>query len=200
MPDAELANSTASAKDTQMEHQFPATASQKDGRFSIRSISLLRKRKTFTSATMIASAMGALSLVSLAGASPAQADYRICNKTATPVEVAVGYVSPGGGFVTEGWWEIRGGGGCELLVLDTETSDRHHYFFYAEQVGGGSVWEGDSKLCTTQQAFKIAGHQSGNNWCGDRGYDRRFFVHVESASGNMTTNLTDGSSQIIDEG
>ena len=93
-----------------------------------------------------------------------------------------------------------GGGGCELLVLDSETSDRHNYFFYAKEIGGDSIWEGDSRLCTSRRAFKIVGHQSGNNWCDDRGYDRRFFVHAESPSGNLTTNLTDGNSQIIDEG
>jgi uncharacterized membrane protein len=138
-------------------------------------------------------ALAVLALGLFTWSDPARADYTICNRTSGDVLVAVGYVNPGGGFVSEGWWTLRAGGHCEALVLDHETTDRHNYFFYAKEVGGGSVWEGGTRLCTTSRAFKIVGHQTGGNWCADNGFDDRYFNHVESGSGNHTTNLTGGS-------
>src|SRR5437879_4942628 len=77
---------------------------------------------------------------------PAKADFTICNKTAESVTVAVAYVNPRGGFISEGWWKVGACGGCKLVVLSTETSDPHNVFYHAH--GGGNVWEGESRFCT----------------------------------------------------
>jgi uncharacterized membrane protein len=151
-------------------------------------------------ATVVAAAIGAMGLAAVGWAGPANADYTVCNKTTRDVRVAVGYVSPIEGFVSKGWYDLRAGGDCRLMVADGATSDPHNYFFFAKDIGGDGRWEGDVALCTTRKAFLIEGFQTARNWCADHGYDRRFFRHVESPSGNMTTNLTDGHSQIIDEG
>jgi uncharacterized membrane protein len=121
----------------------------------------------------------------LSGASPpAKADFTICNRTAEKMTVAAAYVNPSGGFISEGWWTLAPCGGCEVVVLSSETSDPHNVFFQAH--GGGLVWEGTSRFCTTRKAFKIVGNQN----CAARGLDTTAFRHVTSSSGNHTTNLT----------
>src|SRR4029078_4601323 len=47
---------------------------------------------------------------SLEGAS----GFGLCNKTASRVGVAIGY-KDGGGWTTEGWWNVKGGSGETLL-------------------------------------------------------------------------------------
>jgi uncharacterized membrane protein len=120
----------------------------------------------------------------------ATAGLTVCNATADPVSVAVSYVSPRGGFVSEGWWKLNACRGCQELVLDSDTSDRHNYFIYAKEVGGSSVWEGNSPRCTTSKRFKISGPQTANGWCTSRGYAVHMFKHVPSRSGNHKETLT----------
>jgi uncharacterized membrane protein len=115
---------------------------------------------------------------------PVKADLKICNRTADPVTVAVGYVNPGGGFISEGWWTIGQCGGCQTVVLSRETSDPHNYWYYAQG------WEGEFQLCTTTNSFKI--RNRGNIDCEERRLRARGFNHVTSGSGNVTQNLTGG--------
>jgi uncharacterized membrane protein len=119
----------------------------------------------------------------------AKADFTICNRTPDRVTVASAWVSPSGGFTSEGWWKLRACGGCETVVLRRETSDPHNYFFYAH--GGGKEWRGDSSFCTTQGAFKIG--DAKRCLFGRRG-QMKGFIHVTSRSGNHTRNLTGRSS------
>jgi uncharacterized membrane protein len=119
---------------------------------------------------------------------PVKADFKVCNNTADKVTVAAAWVNPRGGFISQGWWGIRACGGCETVVLSSETSDPRNYFFHAH--GGGLRWEGDSRFCTTRKAFKIIGNQN----CAARGFDVNGFQHVTSRSGNLTQTLTGRSS------
>lgn len=130
-----------------------------------------------------------LAIACCAFAPAARADLTVCNRTPEQVTVAAAWVSPTGGFTSEGWWKLRACGGCERVVLRSETSDPHNYFFYAH--GGGREWRGDSSFCTTPGAFKIGDAKR----CvfGRRGQMKNF-VHVTSSSGNHTHSLTGRSS------
>jgi uncharacterized membrane protein len=130
-----------------------------------------------------ASAVTAL-LISPMIALPVAADFKVCNRTADPVTVAAAWVNPRGGFISEGWWKIRACGGCETVVLSSETSDPHNYFFHGH--GGGLRWEGRDRFCTTARRFKIVGHQN----CAGRGFNVTGFRHVTSTSGNVTQTLS----------
>ena len=126
-------------------------------------------------------------------AAPAEAEFWVCNKTAGSVRVAAGWVDPGGGFTTQGWWTLRACGGCELLVLDDETADPYSYWYIAREVDGDGEWSGDSRRCTARSPFKITGNQQASDWCTDRGYTERYFKHVEGSGGDVTRNLTGGT-------
>ena len=80
------------------------------------------------------------------------------------------------------------------MVGDGEADDPHHYWYYARDLDDGGAWQGNSDFCTSPDRFTIVGKN-----CSDRGYDWTGFKHVESSSGNHTTNLTSGrSGQRID--
>lgn len=133
--------------------------------------------------------MIALALIFCAFVTPAQADFTVCNRTPDQVTVASAWVSPRGGFTSEGWWKLRACGGCERVVLSSETSDPHNYFFYAH--GAGREWRGGSAFCTTRGAFKIG--DAKRCLLGRRGQMKNF-VRVTSRSGNHTHSLTGRSS------
>jgi len=152
-------------------------------------------------AIIVAAGASLFTLGSLVWPSTAVADYEVCNKTDTDVYVAYGFINPaGGGWATKGWRRVDANGECELLVKSGWTSDPHHYWAYAEEVGGGRVWSGESPFCTTNNSFGIVGPQNADNWCANRGYQTRYFFHVEAPDGNWRTNLTtsDGGQPIDD--
>jgi len=114
---------------------------------------------------------------------PAKADLTVCNRTADPLTVAVAYVNPSGGFISEGWWTLPACGGCKFVLSSSETTDPHNVFVHAH--GGGLRWEGTSHFCTAKKAFTIVGNRN----CEARGFKETSFMHVTSESGSHTTNL-----------
>jgi len=121
-----------------------------------------------------------LALPLLGLSAPAMAEFNVCNKMDHKVTVAVGYIGFDG-YISEGWWTIHPGG-CKTLVLDEETTDPYNYFMYAKG------FEGETPLCTTSEPFTIVGRN-----CDGRGYNTRYFRHIESSTTSHTTNLRDGS-------
>jgi uncharacterized membrane protein len=128
---------------------------------------------------------------------PSQAGFKVCNKTKETVDVAVAYVNPAGGFISEGWFTFRPCEPCGQLVNSGDTSDPHNYFFYAKSRQGSS-WTGDSFFCTRSgSAFKFKNAQQ----CIGGG-EKKGFKHVASPSGNHSHSLTSASSScgvIIDD-
>ena len=119
---------------------------------------------------------------------PAQAGFKVCNKTKETVDVAVAYVNRAGGFISEGWFTFKPCEPCGQLVNTGDTSDPHNYFFYAKG-RQGVTWSGDSFFCTRPgSAFKFKDAQhcvSG---------EKKGFKHVTSSTGNHDHNLTSDSS------
>jgi uncharacterized membrane protein len=113
-----------------------------------------------------------LATVTTLTATPAAADFRICNVTKSRVGIAVGY-KDGDGWATEGWWNITAGN-CET-VLRGKLAARF-YYIYAVDYDRGGEWSGQAFMCTRDKEFTIRG--TGD--CLARGYDRTGFFEVDT--------------------
>lgn len=107
-------------------------------------------------------------------ATPAFADLRVCNRTANPVSVALGYKAERG-WQSEGWW-IAPPSQC-ATVFQGALNARFFYIFAADDIGGGA-WGGSVYMCTRDETFTIFGVED----CLARGYERTGFFEVDTQS------------------
>jgi uncharacterized membrane protein len=115
--------------------------------------------------------MGLATMTTLA-ATPAAADFRICNVTKSRIGIAVGY-KDGDGWATEGWWNVTAGN-CETLLRGKLAA--RFYYIYAVDYDRGGEWSGQAFMCTRDKEFTIRG--TGD--CLARGYDRTGFFEVDT--------------------
>jgi uncharacterized membrane protein len=136
-------------------------------------------------------ALGAGLLVMLAtaaSASPAAADFRLCNNTASRVGVAVGY-KDGEGWTTEGWWNLPSRT-CETVLKGNLVA--RYYYVYAIDYDHGGEWMGQAFMCTRDKEFTIRGISD----CLARGFDRTGFFEVDTGEQRAwTVQLTESSEQ-----
>lgn len=120
--------------------------------------------------------------------SAAEADLRLCNRTASLVGVAIGYKGEQD-WTTEGWWNIRPNS-CETLLAGPLSS--RYYYVYAVDYDQGGEWTGIGYMCTRDKKFTI----EGVNDCVARGYQRTGFFEVDTAEQrSWTVQLMEPSSQ-----
>jgi uncharacterized membrane protein len=126
--------------------------------------------------------LGAASL----GASPARADLRLCNNSATRVSVSIAYTD-GQTWVSEGWWNLKSSA-CETLLRGSLAAE--FYYVYAMDERGGE-WKGKAFMCTRDREFRIEGRDN----CLVRGFDRTGFFEVDTGKDakNWTVQLTESS-------
>jgi uncharacterized membrane protein len=105
-------------------------------------------------------------------ATPAAADFRICNLTKSRVGIALGY-KDGEGWATEGWWNLAAGN-CETLLRGNLAA--RFYYIYAVDYDRGGEWSGQAFMCTRDKEFTIRG--TGD--CLARGYERTGFFEVDT--------------------
>jgi uncharacterized membrane protein len=98
--------------------------------------------------------------------------FRLCNKTASRVGVAVGY-KDGADWTTEGWWNLASDA-CETLLPGSLISQ--YYYIYAVDYDRGGVWSGKATMCTRDKMFTIHGLAD----CVARGYERSGFFEVDT--------------------
>jgi len=123
-------------------------------------------------------------LLALAGAAPARADLRVCNKTRVLVNLAVG-VGSGDDFATEGWWTVTPGS-CATPIRGALT-DRFVYL-YAIDIDAVDVLAGKVSMCVETGKFRIVG--IGDCW--RRGLQSVNFAEVDTSDAtDWTTFLTD---------
>lgn len=121
---------------------------------------------------------------STVAATPARADFRVCNATQSLVGVAIGYRASTG-WVTEGWWHIEGST-CKTLIEGALSS--RYYYLYAEDAERGGRWDGPVNMCVAEREFKIAG--AGD--CFARGFQRAGFQEYDTREQtNWMVQLTD---------
>jgi uncharacterized membrane protein len=119
-------------------------------------------------------------------ASPAAADFRICNFTKSRVGIALGYKDTDG-WATEGWWNLVAGN-CETLLRGTLAA--RFYYIYAVDYDRGGEWSGQAFMCTRDKEFTIRG--TGD--CLARGCDRTGFFEVDTGEQQTwTVQLTEAS-------
>ena len=126
----------------------------------------------------------ALPLIAVASATEARADFRVCNATQNLVGVAIGYRAKAG-WVTEGWWHIKGST-CKTLIEGPLSS--RYYYLYAEDAERGGRWDGPVNMCVAEKEFKI----SGVNDCFARGFQRAGFQEYDTGEqASWMVQLTD---------
>ena len=123
-------------------------------------------------------------LLAMACASPAYADFRVCNATQNLVGVGIGYRAKAG-WITEGWWHIEGSS-CKTLIEGPLSS--RFYYLYAEDAERGGRWDGPINMCVAEKEFKIAGV----NDCVARGFQRAGFQEYDTGEqASWMVQLTD---------
>jgi uncharacterized membrane protein len=121
-------------------------------------------------------------------ASPALADFRLCNNTGSRVGVALGY-KDAEGWTTEGWWNISARS-CETLLRGALVA--RYYYIYAVDYDRGGEWSGHAYMCSREKEFTIRGTEN----CLARGYDRTGFFEVDtSEQRSWTVQLTETAEQ-----
>jgi uncharacterized membrane protein len=103
---------------------------------------------------------------------PALADLKLCNTTPNRIGVALGYRDAGGGWTTEGWWNLPAQA-CETLYKGALTS--RYWYVHAVDYDGGGEWAGQSFMCTVDKSFTIK--SAGD--CTKQGYNRTGFFEVD---------------------
>jgi uncharacterized membrane protein len=121
-------------------------------------------------------------------ATPAAADFRLCNNTGSRVGIALGY-KDGDGWTTEGWWNL-GARTCETLLKGTLVA--RFYYVFAIDYDRGGEWSGQAFMCTRDKEFTIRGTDD----CLARGFDRTGFFEVDtSEQRSWTVQLTESTEQ-----
>ena len=129
-----------------------------------------------------------LTAVLLLSASPAMADFRLCNNTGSRVGIALGY-KDAEGWTTEGWWNVPART-CETLLRGALVA--RYYYIYAVDYDRGGEWSGRAFMCSREKEFTIRGIGD----CLARGYDRTGFFEVDTGEQRAwTVQLTDSAEQ-----
>ena len=118
------------------------------------------------------------------GATPARADLKLCNTTASRVGVAIGY-KDAEGWATEGWWNIASHT-CETLLKGVLIG--RFYYIHAVDYDRGGEWAGTLYMCTDDKSFTIRDTKD----CVKRGYKRTGFFEVDTGEErDWAVSLTD---------
>jgi uncharacterized membrane protein len=146
-------------------------------------------RTLLSARTLAASAMPMLAFAMLClGASPAAADFRLCNNTSSRVGIALGY-KDADGWTTEGWWNVSSRA-CETLLRGTLVA--RFYYIYALDYDRGGEWSGQAFMCSRDKEFTIKGTEN----CLARGFDRTGFFEVDTGEQRAwTVQLTESNEQ-----
>ena len=121
-------------------------------------------------------------------ATPAKADFRLCNNTPSRVGIALGY-KDAEGWTTEGWWNVSSRA-CETLLRGTLVA--RFYYIYALDYDRGGEWSGQAFMCSRDKEFTIKGTEN----CLARGFDRTGFFEVDTGEQRAwTVQLTESGEQ-----
>lgn len=115
---------------------------------------------------------GAVFLLQLMIADPAQAQFAVCNQSFDVVNVAIGRDLQDD-FQTEGWWTI-GPNQCANVVKDELTS--RYIYVYAQDVFGQPIMTGTTQMCISGKKFVIRGITE----CWSRGDIAAGFIEVDT--------------------
>ena len=125
------------------------------------------------------------------GTTPAHADLKLCNTTASRVGVSIGY-KDAEGWATEGWWNIASHT-CETLLKGVLIG--RFYYIHAVDYDRGGEWAGNLFMCTDDKSFTIRDTKD----CVKRGYKKTGFFEVDTGEErDWTVRLTDPDGLVVD--
>jgi len=131
-------------------------------------------------------------VLSTVSALPYQAEaqsWRICNRDTEEAVVAIGWHIAGSfKFASQGWWVLKGCGGCASVLALKDTSNPDIAYMYVKNKQGQAVISGTTHLCLKSSdrfLFK------GNDDCGGRGGQQVGFSRTNvDLRRDYTTRLT----------
>jgi uncharacterized membrane protein len=118
--------------------------------------------------------IAALLWVALAVATPAQAEFAVCNQSFDVINVAIGQ-DVQDDFQTEGWWTI-GPNQCANVIKDELVSRYIYIYIYAQDVFGQPIMTGTTQMCISPRKFAIRGITE----CWSRGHIAAGFIEVDT--------------------
>jgi uncharacterized membrane protein len=118
-------------------------------------------------------------------ASPARAEFHVCNQTLDVVNVAIGQ-QENEAFRTEGWWTV-GSNQC-ATVIRGDLQVRYLYV-YASDVFGQPILNGTQSMCVGASRFTIEGITD----CWVHGYRAAQFVEVDTKATSDWTLFLSGA-------
>jgi uncharacterized membrane protein len=104
-------------------------------------------------------------------ATPALADFKICNNSGYGASVAIGY-KDGDTWVSEGWWNSDSGD----CVTPVSGALKNRYYYLRVESDDVDYPEGGYAFCVTPEAFTIRGDEN----CDARGFTKAFFGEVDT--------------------
>jgi uncharacterized membrane protein len=116
--------------------------------------------------------IGRIAGFALLTASPAHAEFAVCNQSFDVVNVAIGQYERND-FVTRGWWTV-GPNQCANVIRD-KLQTRYVYVF-AQDVFGNAILNGGTSMCVGPKRFEIQGEAD----CAVRGYVDVPYVEVDT--------------------
>jgi uncharacterized membrane protein len=134
--------------------------------------------------------------LSLAAASAAHAEFKVCNKSNERATVSIGYNSSEYGWTSEGWWRVPIGD-C-VNIINGDLKNRYYYVYATGHKGG--TWSGRKDqdggfFCITKEKYTLHNreYQSGKtiNCEKSRFQTKKFRIVDTGESSNFTYNLTE---------
>jgi uncharacterized membrane protein len=143
-------------------------------------------------------------------AKPAQAWFRVCNKSSQSVAVAFAYLDVPDSrdycnafgqceplprnkriWNSQGWWQLNSGQ-C-VGVYPHELRKRNSYYYvYARALNSSSSWGGDHSFCAVDDIFSKFGLAYADTRCNGQNTTRRGFQQVYTGNTkNYTYNLVE---------
>jgi uncharacterized membrane protein len=105
-------------------------------------------------------------------ASPAMAEFAVCNQSFDVVNVAIGQFERDE-FVTRGWWTV-GPNQCANVIR--EKLDARYVYVFAQDVFGNAILNGGTSMCVGPKEFEIQGEKD----CAVRGFLEVPYVEVDT--------------------
>jgi len=114
--------------------------------------------------------------------SPAQAALSFCNRSAGPLEAALGYRDDADPtsqtWISEGWWRIEPG---QCARVYGQPLNQRFYFYYAHALtqttkdAPPTTWSGKYIFCTDDKAFRVEGDTD----CAPRNFQSTGFQELD---------------------
>ena len=115
-----------------------------------------------------------LAAAAIALASPASADFTVCNDSFDVLNIALAY-GQGAEFVSQGWWSVAPNRCVALLRGDIPV---RYLYLFATDVFNRAVLDGEALFCTDTGRFRIIGVAD----CRARGHLVSAFSEVDIGS------------------